>query len=133
MGKNTNSLKALGKQGKRKKNFSVKKISSFWIPGSKENDPHFVIEEALLRTWLIQQGFRRTNQFHIYRVHDGNMKKQNRLDVFAHTIDFVESQSSSLKKPLRNKFMSCALRQCEDILVERKGTLLSLPKINIEQ
>ena len=132
MGKNTNSPKASDKQGKNKANKVIKKTGEFWTPYSTE-EPQFIFEEALLHKWLIQQGYRITNDYHVYRIHKGNIKRQDRKDIFSHVIKFVENQSISIKKPFRDKLMSCALKQCEDILINRIGMLLSLPKISIEQ
>ncbi|MEM9077150.1 MAG: hypothetical protein AAGC43_08925 [Bacteroidota bacterium] len=132
MGKDTNSPKIYLQHGKHTKKGKLKKTKPFWDTGKGEHS-HFTINEALLRDWLISQGYRRTTDYHVYLIHKGNIKRQNRKDIFVRVINFIENHSASFKKHLRQELMNSALSQCEDILIKRVGILLSLPEISLKQ
>lgn len=131
MGKNTNSL-VKGNGRKISKKNKTKKTKVFWTSGETKEGPSFVVKEALLRNWLIDQGYRRSNDYRIYHIVNGNTKQRDRNYIFTHAIEYVADKCKSMGKHPGNELMTCALRQCEDILLKRIGLLLSLPKINIE-
>lgn len=133
MKKDTNSLTKKLDSCKAKKKKRLKKKHIYWCFSENENDPLFVFIESLLRKWFIDKGYRQTKEFKLYRIYRGGVIRIDRKHAFHHIIKDVNKRLNEVDEGLRDKLMTCALEQCEDILINRVGLLLSLPKINLKE
>ena len=113
----------LGKQGKKSKN--LKKIKKFWV-SSNTGKVRFTFKEALLRKWLKQQGYYRNDDFQVLKVKDNIAQSKTPQEVLNDVIAYIEKYND-------DELMTCALKQCEEMLNKRKGILISLPLFPLEK